>query len=153
MRAVLSAFLISTLPGGAFACDQDTVTIRGEFGQVNFDVELAQTPQEQARGLMFREEMDLFDGMLFVYPSTRQPSFWMKNTLISLDMIFVDETGQILMVHPEAVPGDTTPIPGPEGTIAVLEINGGVAERLGIAEGDVLGHPVLDPEIAALSCD
>ncbi len=140
------------MPGAVFACDPDTVTVKGDFGQFDFAIELAQTPQEQARGLMFREQMDLFAGMLFVYPSARQPSFWMKNTFIPLDMLFVDETGRITLVHPEAVPGDVTPIPGPDGTIAVLEINGGVAERLGIEEGDVLGHPAFDQDIAALPC-
>jgi uncharacterized membrane protein (UPF0127 family) len=73
----------------------------------------------------------------------------MRNTLIPLDMLFADPTGRITRIHPKAVPLDETTIDGGEGVQYVLEINGGLATRLGIAEGDVMQHPMFGPEAAA----
>ena len=91
-------------------------------------------------------------GMLFVYETPRRASFWMRNTLIPLDMLFADPTGRITRVHEGAVPLDETMIDGGEGVQFVLEINGGLAGRLGIAEGDVMQHPAFGPGAAA-PCD
>jgi uncharacterized membrane protein (UPF0127 family) len=91
--------------------------------------------------------------MLFVYPAPQRASFWMKNTLIPLDMIFADATGRVTRVHSNAVPGDETPIDGGEGVSFVLEINGGLARRLGIAPGAELRHPAVDPDTAAWPCE
>jgi uncharacterized protein len=77
----------------------------------------------------------------------------MKNTLIPLDMIFLDEAGRVTDVHENAVPGDLTPIPGPQDTLLVLEIKGGLAARLGLGKGAVLRHPALDPAEAAWPCE
>ena len=122
--------------------------MRGDFGQANFTVEVADDGQERARGLMFVESMPTLSGMLFVYEAPQRASFWMRNTLISLDMLFADETGVITRIHHEAIPGDETPIDGGDGVIAVLEINGGLAARLGIAEGDTLQHPSFGDDAA-----
>ena len=115
--------------------------MRGPFGQARFNVEVADDGEERARGLMFREEMARSSGMLFIYPAPQRASFWMKNTLIPLDMIFTDEAGRVMRVHSNAIPGDLTPIDGGEGVVAVLEINGGLAARMGIAPGAELRHP------------
>jgi hypothetical protein len=89
--------------------------------------------------------------MLFVYESPRRAQFWMKNTLIPLDMIFADATGTVTRIHSGAIPGDLTPIDGGEGVAFVLEINGGLAERLGLGPGAELRHPAIGPG-AAWSC-
>jgi hypothetical protein len=124
------------------ACDPGQVELRTTAGGVvRFSVDLALTPEAQARGLMFRERMARSAGMLFVYPTPRRASFWMKNTLIPLDMIFAGPDGVVTRVHAQAVPGDLTPIDGGEGVLAVLEINGGLAARLGIGAGAQMRHP------------
>lgn len=115
--------------------------MRGPFGQARFNVEVADDGEERAQGLMFREKMARSSGMLFIYPAPQRASFWMKNTLIPLDMIFTDGSGRVTRVHSNAVPGDLTPIDGGEGVVAVLEINGGLAARMGIAPGAELRHP------------
>ncbi|MDF1726929.1 MAG: DUF192 domain-containing protein [Sulfitobacter sp.] len=140
---------------GAFAqeaCRMDTVHLRGDWGVARFSVEIADDPEEQARGLMFREKLPLSAGMLFVYERPRSASFWMRNTLIPLDMLFVDARGVVQKIHPQAIPRDETPIEGGEGVLAVLEINGGMAARLGITEGSVLRHPALPGDGLAWPC-
>jgi uncharacterized protein len=133
------------------ACSPEVVDLRGPFGQARFNVEVADDGEERARGLMFRAEMARSSGMLFIYPAPQRASFWMKNTLIPLDMIFADGTGRVTRVHSNAVPGDLTPIDGGEGVVAVLEINGGLAARIGIAPGTELRHPAFG-DAAAWPC-
>ena len=131
------------------ACSADAVTVIGDFGQARFQIDLADDPQERARGLMFVEQMPTLSGMLFVYEAPQRATFWMRNTLIPLDMLFADDTGTITRVHPDAIPGDETTIDGGDGVLAVLEINGGLAARLGIDAGDVIQHPSFGPAAAA----
>ncbi|KAA9009059.1 DUF192 domain-containing protein [Histidinibacterium aquaticum] len=131
-------------------CADDRVTVMGDWGQARFRVEVADDRQEQARGLMQVESMPTMAGMLFVYPRPQSVSFWMENTLIPLDMIFAQEDGTIAKVHAEAVPLDRTPIPGGSDDIKyVLEINGGLAEQLGIEAGDIMQHPSIGPDPVA----
>lgn len=145
IRAAALAFaLVALMPLAAQAasgCRADTVLLRGDWGQVRFNVEIADEPQEQMRGLMGRTSMPVSSGMLFVYPAPRRSSFWMRNTLIPLDMLFIDATGVVRHIHHNAVPLDETAIFGGESILAVLEINGGLAQRLGIVEGTELRHP------------
>jgi uncharacterized protein len=153
--ARLGLTLAILLPGAAWAdaaCAPGRVDIRWQDGRENFVVEVADDAAERAQGLMFREAMPLSDGMLFVYDSPRRPSFWMKNTLIPLDMVFADATGTVTRVHANAVPGDLSPVDGGNGVMFVLEINGGLAEKLGIAPGAVLRHPSIPAAIAAWPC-
>ena len=152
-RLALTWALSSILAGGAVAaeCRDDTVWLRGDFGQARFSVEIADDPQERARGLMFVERMPASSGMLFVFQDEAPRSFWMRNTLIPLDIIYADARGRIVRVHPEAIPGDETPIPSGGAAQYVLEINGGMAARLGIAAGAELRHPAIAD--AAWPCD
>ena len=90
---------------------------------------------------MHRTEMAQSAGMLFVYPRPSRVSFWMRNTLIPLDMLFIDPQGRVTRIHHNAVPLDETPIPGGDGVLAVLEINGGLARRLQITQGSEVRHP------------
>ncbi|MHA6347611.1 DUF192 domain-containing protein [Roseivivax sp. CAU 1761] len=133
-------------------CSADRLALRGDFGTAQFAVEVVDTPEERARGLMFVEEMPRMSGMLFVYERAQPVAFWMKNTLIPLDIVFADASGVVQRVHDRAVPGDLTPIPGGEGIQYVLEINGGMAETLGIGEGDALRHPAIPDDRAAWPC-
>ena len=87
--------------------------------------------------------------MLFVYDAPQRVSFWMQNTLIPLDMIFMDETGTVTRIHENAVPLDRTSIPGGDAVQFVLEINGGMSDTLGIDEGSEMRHPAVDPDLAA----
>ncbi|TFL17077.1 DUF192 domain-containing protein [Jannaschia formosa] len=151
---IRAALAVLALAGPAAAsCDPGHVDLRGDFGTVRFRVELALTPQEQARGLMHREEMARMAGMLFVYDRQQPLSFWMRNTLIPLDMIFLDETGTVINIHPDAVPLDETPIRSEAPGLAVLEINGGMAETLGLGPGDELRSPAMPQDLAAWPCD
>ena len=134
------------------ACAPDTLEVRGPAGIARFSVEVADTPEEQAQGLMFREDMAASAGMLFVFPQPKRARFWMKNTLIPLDMIFADAAGRVTAVHANAVPKDETPIDGGAGVTFVLEINGGLAARMGLAPGSELRHAALTQETAVWPC-
>lgn len=101
-----------------------------------FKVEVARTDAEQARGLMFRESLAPDGGMIFPMDPPRPASFWMKNTVIPLDMIFVRADGTIARIAPDTVPHSLEPVDSGEPVAAVLELAGGRAAELGIAEGD-----------------
>jgi len=102
----------------------------------NFRVELARSSFEQARGLMYRKSMRPEEGMLFPMRPPRQANFWMHNTVIPLDIIFIGTDGRITNIAADAVPYDETPLPSDGLAMAVLELNGGRAAELGIAPGD-----------------
>lgn len=135
-------------------CQPDTVWLRNAAGQnQRFTVELADDPAERARGLMGREVMATGAGMLFAYPAPSHAVFWMKDTLIPLDMLFFDQSGRLQTLHSMAQPQDLTQIDGGDGVAFVLEINGGLAERLGLGVGTELRHPSVPVEIAAWPCE
>jgi len=113
-------------------------------GKFRFDVELALTPGQQAQGLMFRQSMAADAGMLFVYDRVQPASFWMKNTLIPLDMLFIAADGRIVNIHERAVPESLDSVNSDGPVKAILELNGGMASRLGIRPGD----RVVSPDIA-----
>lgn len=121
--------------------DSEVTIVTGEARHV-FRVEIASTPAERERGLMFRRELAADAGMLFDFQRPQPVSFWMKNTLIPLDMLFVAADGRIVNIAERAVPGSLRPISSAEPVRAVLEVNGGTAHRLGIAPGDRLEHPI-----------
>ena len=136
----------------AAACSDDTVWVRGDFGEARFTVELADDPRERAIGLMHRPSMPLSAGMLFIYPAPQRLSFWMRNTLIELDLLFVDAQGVIRNIHERAQPLDETPIVGGNNLTHVLEINGGLSKQLGIDVGDQMRHPSFDQAGAIWPC-
>ncbi len=134
-------------------CAPGTVELRSGSGQVmRFSVELADDAGERSQGLMNRPKMATSAGMLFAYPQPQQVYFWMKNTLIPLDMVFADAEGQVLRVHSNAKPLDETSINGGAGVTYVLEINGGLAARLGLGAGTVMRSEVIDQTNAAWPC-
>lgn len=101
-----------------------------------FTVEVARTADQQAQGLMHRERLGNGEGMIFPFPSPRPASFWMRNTLIPLDMIFIREDGTIARIAANTVPHSERPESSGEPVAAVLELRGGRAAELGIREGD-----------------
>lgn len=111
-----------------------------------FDVEIARTPAEHSYGLMNRKSMGMNYGMLFLFPVEAERSFWMRNTLIPLDMIFIREDGAIHSIHDSAIPHDLTPIYSKGPALAVLEINGGRAAALGIKPGDRVIYRTFKPQ-------
>nr|WP_047169377.1 DUF192 domain-containing protein [Sphingomonas sp. Y57] len=112
------------------------LTIQTARGRLDYAVEVAATPQEQARGLMYRTSLPERGGMIFPMKPPREASFWMKNTYIPLDMIFIRADGTIARIAANTVPEDLTPVESGEPVAAVLEIAGGGAAANGIAEGD-----------------
>jgi len=135
------------------ACEVGEVNLRSDNTAVRFKIEVADSPEEQAQGLMFVESMPRFEGMLFVNEAPRRSAFWMKNTLIPLDMLFIDETGVVTVLHENAVPLSEETIDGGTGVKAVLEINGGLASTLGIGVGTEVQHPSFDQAKAAWPCE
>ena len=103
-----------------------------------FRVEVARTGPEQEQGLMFRTAMGADEGMVFPMEQPRPASFWMKNTVIPLDIVFVGVDGRILNIAAKAIPYDETPLSSKGPVKAVLELNGGRAAALGIGAGDMV---------------
>lgn len=108
--------------------------------RAKYNVELATTSETRAQGLMHRTELAEDRGMLFIFFDDRVRSFWMKNTLIPLDMIFMNARGEIVTIVTEAKPLDLTPRGGDVPVRYVLEVAGGVAEKVGIKLGDRISH-------------
>ena len=155
MGSVVAAIGLVTLFAGAAgaACSPDVAELRGTGAAARFSVEVADDPAERAVGLMNRESMPSSAGMLFVYERPQRAQFWMRNTLIPLDMIFVNQTGLVTHVHENAIPLDETGIDGGPDVKFVLEINGGLARALGIGAGAALRHPAVPQDQAIWRCE
>jgi len=118
----------------------EELIIMSKNGKHKFDVEVAVTPQQLTQGLMFRSSMPEDHGMLFLFGMPEERNFWMKNTLIPLDIIYISPQGTINHIHENAVPHDETPLPSKGPTMHVLELNGGLTAKLGIKPGDAVYH-------------
>jgi uncharacterized protein len=123
-----------------FATSQLTIT--SATGDHQFTIELATTPAQQEQGLMYRRNMAPDAGMLFDFGHPTTTSFWMRNTLIPLDMLFVGADGRIVNIHERAVPMSEQLIPSQGQVRAVIELNGGTAARLDIRAGDRVVYPI-----------
>jgi len=147
MRFVRALVLLLTLvPAGLLAADPSPLTIHTANGKdQQFSVEFASTDAERETGLMNRAAMAADHGMLFDFGKDQPVYMWMKNTLIPLDMLFIDKNGKIVGITERAVPEDETVLASPGAVRAVLELNGGTAERLHIAIGDIVHHPMFSP--------
>lgn len=135
------------------ACSIDRVSLRGDHDQITFNVELADDLQSRALGLMHRPSMPTDSGMIFFYDSPIHARFWMRNTLIPLDMIFVGDDGRVKHIHENAIPLDLTVIDGGRDILVVLEINGGLSKEIGLSAGTELLHPMFDQKIVSWSCE
>ena len=121
--------------------EQVPLTIQSKNGPHKFVVEVARTPEEQAQGLMYRQSLAPDRGMIFPYSPPSQTSFWMKNTLIPLDMVFIRPDGTIARIEANTVPLSLDPVSSGEPVAAVLELAGGRAGELGIAANDRVDWP------------
>jgi uncharacterized protein len=118
------------------------VTIVSASGKHSFNVELAETPAQMEQGLMFRQQLPPDAGMLFDFKQPTMATMWMHNTLIPLDMLFVDEHGRIVNIHQRAVPQSDAIIAAAAPVRVVIELNGGTTARLGIKPGDQVLFPI-----------
>ena len=114
----------------------EPLTILAARGPVKFKTEIARSSAEQERGLMCRKTVPNDHAMLFVFTPPQQVAFWMKNTLVPLDMLFVDANGRVFKVVRKAPPLSLEPIPSNGQTVGVIEIGGGRADAMGIEPGD-----------------
>ena len=108
------------------------------------DVELAITPDKQAQGLMYRSHMADSLGMLFIMPSVSKHAFWMKNTLIPLDIAFIDSIGRIDTIYRDAAPLSERSLPSRRRVQFVIEVNSGFCNKNGIKEGDLISYRVMN---------
>ena len=152
MRAAAIPFvllLLILLPGLAAAQSQPQVTFdKAEIAVETaagdrhiFEVELALRRDQFGQGLMFRRQMAEDAGMLFILPRPQTLNMWMKNTYLPLDMLFLNNAGEIVKIAERTVPLSTDRIPSGRPVKGVLEVNAGTAERLGLAVGDRVLHP------------
>ena len=140
--AVALALAVAFPIASVLALDPGTITIETPNGQHRFTIELADTPGERARGLMYRRNMRTDHGMLFDFQVEQPVAFWMKNTPLPLDMLFIDATGTVVQIEADTVPFSETPVPSVQPVQAVLELNAGTSQSLGIAPGAVVRHPI-----------
>jgi hypothetical protein len=143
-RPVLPALAFVVLIAGAvYAQALETLSVASQGGQrQTFRVEVARNDADRAQGLMFRRSMAPDRGMLFDFAQVQPISMWMQNTYIPLDMLFIRPDGTIARVAENAEPLSTRTIPSGQPVLAVLELNGGTAARLGIKAGDRVEHPL-----------
>lgn len=126
------------------AFPQSLLAIRTTAGRViNFKIWQADSPRREEQGLMFVHGMDEHAGMLFVFPGNRQPTMWMKNTYIPLDLLFINDQGRIDYIAVAATPLSLDIIQSSKPSLAVLELKGGACARLGIKVGDTVLHASL----------
>jgi uncharacterized membrane protein (UPF0127 family) len=141
LTAAAVAYL-TVLPA-ARGAELQTLEIASKSGVHVFSVELAVTDEERERGLMFRRSVPEFTGMLFDFKRDQEVTMWMKNTYVSLDMIFIQSDGRIRRIAENTEPESLKIIPSGGPVRAVLEVAAGTARRLGIQPGDRVATPVL----------
>ncbi|HEY6022622.1 MAG TPA: DUF192 domain-containing protein [Pseudolabrys sp.] len=130
--------------GAAWPAGQQTLEIASKSGVHVFSVEIADNDAERAKGLMYRKELPEGQGMLFDFHREQEVSFWMQNTYIPLDMIFIRGDGRILRIAENTEPMSTRLIPSGGSVRAVLEVIAGTTRKLGIAPGDRVASPIFN---------
>jgi uncharacterized membrane protein (UPF0127 family) len=123
---------------------QSPLTIDVGDAYLRFTVELADDDRERARGLMFRRDVPPNEGMLFAYMGDQELAFWMKNTLVSLDMVFIRSDGTIHRIAPNTIPLSEAAVPSFGPVSAVLELAAGRAAELGLEPGDIVRHQIFN---------
>ena len=142
-RAMAPLLAVALLASTACDDGKPRVVVHGDKGPARVRVELALTAPEQARGLMWRDHLDADAGMLFVFGKTRERSFWMKNTPLPLDIIYIDGDGKVVSVAKRTTPYSTASIPSNGGAKYVLEVNAGFADEHGVHAGSKVDFPDL----------
>jgi len=145
LRILLAFSILLGLTGAGEAAAKSSLEeliVVTRDGRTALEIELADTPAERAKGLMFRDRMPQNHGMLFDFGAPRPVAMWMKNTKIPLDMVFADPRGRVIAIRENTVPYSTDTIEVDDPVKAVLELNAGTAKRIGVAVGDRLVHPI-----------
>ena len=141
LLATGTALSQSAPPEPLSAFPQSMLAVRTAAGKVvNFKIWLADTQQREEQGMMFVREMDIHTGMLFMFPENKPVSMWMKNTYVSLDLLFLDAHGKIDYIEANATPRSLAIIGPKTAEYAVLELKGGACEQFGIKLGDHVIH-------------
>jgi uncharacterized protein len=136
-----AALAQSAPPEPLSAFPQSLLAIRTNSGKVvNFKIWEADTPKREEQGMMFIREMDEHTGMLFMFPENKPVTMWMKNTYVSLDLLFLNAQGKIDYIAEKATPRSEAIIGPPTPEFAVLELKGGACERFGVKVGDKVLH-------------
>jgi uncharacterized protein len=141
--ALMLAFTMLAAPGPSIAAGSGTLVLRTASGDHSFNIEVMVTNQERALGLMFRRSLPENSGMLFIYDPPQPATMWMKNTLIPLDMVFISADGRVHRIEENAEPFSEALIPSDGDIVAVLELNGGEADKIGLKRGDKVIYPGL----------
>ena len=136
-----------------FSDQKNIIFVKTKFSNTQFAVELAKTPEQRQKGLMGRSSLKAQSGMLFLYESPRHVSFWMKNTLIGLDVIFLSSNGKILKIYHNAKPESLEIMSAGENVSAVLEINGDLAKTIKLEIGDCVEHEYFENNDDNESCN
>jgi uncharacterized membrane protein (UPF0127 family) len=138
----LAAAFLAFAPCPSLAAGMETLEIASSTGVHPFAVEMAETDEERSRGLMFRKELPEGKGMLFDFKAEQPVAFWMKNTYVSLDMIFIKADGRILSIAENTEPLSERGVPSGGPVRGVLEVVAGTAKKLGIKPGDRVAHRI-----------
>ena len=147
LQAAFAAFFLmaAALASPVRASGLETLQIVTASGVHDFQVEVARDEESRARGLMNRRFLPANRGMLFEFDREAPVSFWMKNTYIPLDMIFISPKGVVTNIVANAEPLSERAIPSGPSCVAVLELNGGAAAQIGLKVGDTVRHPFFKP--------
>jgi uncharacterized membrane protein (UPF0127 family) len=141
MIAASAALAQGAAPEPLSAFPQSLLAIRTDAGKVvNFKIWEADSPKREEQGMMFIREMDEHTGMLFMFPENQRVRMWMKNTYVSLDLLFLNAQGKIDYIAARATPESEAIIGPPTPEYAVLELKGGACEQFGIKVGDKVLH-------------
>lgn len=148
VKAALTALILLAIPAHAQDSqpDRHELIVTSGSGQHVFQVEIADDPAERSKGLMFRREMAKDHGMLFDFHKEEPASFWMENTYIPLDMLFIRADGTLESIAERTTPMSRRSVTSKGPVRYVLEINGGLSDELGIAPGDKVAGPALSPQ-------
>ena len=134
--------MLSPLPGG-IAAETATLVLNTDTGPHSFNIEIAKTPSEKILGLMYRRSLPADAGMLFLYDRPQQVTFWMRNTYIPLDMVFIGADGRVQRIESHTEPFSLAAISSDGEVEAVLELNAGTADAIGLKVGDKVDYPAL----------
>lgn len=142
MKKILTIFLSLLLASPAHATDANKLTIKSGKAKHVFNIEVADDDLEREKGLMYRTSLDKDAGMLFIFKFEDVQNFWMKNTFIPLDILFIKKDGRIAKIQNMANPQDLTLISSEVPIVAALEIKGGEAQKRGIKPGNKIIYPL-----------
>lgn len=140
---IVAALTFIVAKGDAF--EESTLNIETDSGSHTFQIEIARTSQEKALGLMHRRSLADDYAMLFPFERAREASFWMRDTYVSLDMVFIAEGGVVHRIERGTEPLSLRSVPSRGPVVAVLEFVSGTADRIQLQAGDLIVHPLLQP--------